>query len=490
MQLKAYFAQLFAFSRLDMAAMICALLLSLACLVRGAVDDGVIAIFLLALLLPLGLALSASRPVHPRLKAIGTAVLAFLLLVLCLQRLLHGDTAFWQQVHDITGHAPYATVLHDHAAWLQGLGRLLLFVIVFIIALCVGASESSVRLFLQTLLYSGTLFVALTFFYANNNDVPANTRYFYHHGFVNPNNAAAYLGLMWLLSLAQALRFFKLPLHPNRRMFIDLLDQLTIGTILKGGFLLFATLLTLAALLSTGSRGGILASLFCGACMCLMVLSKINLRSTIRKIIIALALIAMGSVMVWSFINFGEAITSKLSTDGFSSNTRLDIYAAVLPMIADHPLLGAGLGSFPAMFQLYRPETISADGIIDKAHNSYLEFASEMGLPAFFVLMLALAWAGFTLYCGIRSRKERYVVPLFGFSAWLLATLYSLVDFPLQIPGLCALFLAIVTVCVSQTDPRFSEAAQNTSTFVRRRRVRVRSNGKPAHGRYRTRAAD
>ena len=129
------------------------------------------------------------------------------------------------------------------------------------------------------------------------------------------------------------------------------------------------------------------------------------------------------------------------------------------------------------MFQQYRPGNISADGIIDKAHNSYLEFSSEMGLPMLLILMTALSWLGALLYNGVKGRKERYVTPALGLSIWLLAALYSLIDFPLQIPGLAALFIAITTVCASQADPRFSEPIQpstNRNAPVKRIRIRKR----------------
>jgi len=180
--------------------------------------------------------------------------------------------------------------------------------------------------------------------------------------------------------------------------------------------------------------------------------------------------------LTWSFINFGQVITHKLETNGVSSNSRLDIMAAVVPMIADYPLLGTGFGSFPTAFQHYRPTDISADEMIDKAHNSYLEFAAEMGVPALLVLLAALGWVGYQLYRGMRDRRERYVIPTLGLAVWLLGGVYSLVDFPLQIPAIAALFIALMVVCVSQSDPRFSEPAPPTvrGTTSSSGRVRIR----------------
>ena len=54
-----------AFSTLDVAAIACAFMLSLACLVKGAVYDSVVAVLLLVSLPILWLALAGSRSVHP-----------------------------------------------------------------------------------------------------------------------------------------------------------------------------------------------------------------------------------------------------------------------------------------------------------------------------------------------------------------------------------------------------------------------------------------
>jgi O-antigen ligase len=137
-----------------------------------------------------------------------------------------------------------------------------------------------------------------------------------------------------------------------------------------------------------------------------------------------------------------------------------------------------GLGGFPSVFQQYRPATIYPEGMIDKAHNTYLEFAAEMGLPLFLVCIVGFLCVGYLLCRGVLQRQERYLIPLFGISVLLLAGLHSLVDFPLQIPAIGALFVAILTVCTSQTDPRFSELTQ-ISGNAPIKRIRVRKRKKP-----------
>ena len=224
----------------------------------------------------------------------------------------------------------------------------------------------------------------------------------------------------------------------------------------------------------TGSRGGIFISLLCCFIFFILTVLRGNLHSQTRKFIIICSAIFMGSILTWIFLNFGQMFVSILEREGFSHHTRLEIYSAVIPMIRDHAWLGVGLDNFAGVFQQYRPKDVSADGIIDKAHNSYLEFAAELGLPGLLILLCSVVAIGMILVNGVVGRKERYVTPALGLSIWLLAALHSLIDFPLQIPGIAAIVIAVVTICASQADPRFSEPATSSSKTAPVRRIRIR----------------
>lgn len=466
------------FTALDGAAIGSGTLLSIACLARGAVYDSMVALLLIGFLPLLWFALRQPRDLSAPLKTMGMVFLAAFVVVLMLQQFLpaSGETrAIWEQVQRITGQEVRSSALTDPAAWFHGAGRFLLFILVFVVALFVGSSESSARKFLLALLISGVVCVTITFFLGYQEKMLRGSTAPYSHGFVNANNAAAYLGILLLVTLAHAARFFKLPSESMSKLLLNFMDGLNMNSVVKGGFLLFAVLLTLIGLFVTASRGGILVSLLSAAFFCLIVLLKMKLPRAWRNVIILLTLGFIAVLLVWSFTNYGQNITRKLETDGTSSNSRFAIFAAVLPMIGDHPLLGAGLGSFPSAFQRYRPETVSADGIIDKAHNSYLEFAAEMGVPLFLLLMLFLGRMGVLLWQTIRTREQHYVLPTLGLCTLLLVAMHSLIDFPLQIPGIAATCIAVLTVCVAQADPRFA----HSQASVKRRRIRRRRSSPP-----------
>jgi len=96
----------------------------------------------------------------------------------------------------------------------------------------------------------------------------------------------------------------------------------------------------------------------------------------------------------------------------------------VSAMIADRPWQGFGLGSFGAVYPEYA--LFDSGAVVEHAHNDWLEWAAEGGLP------FAGAWAvlaAFVFSPAIRSVWGLGVVAVF---------LHALVDFPLARFGISA----------------------------------------------------
>jgi O-antigen ligase len=80
-----------------------------------------------------------------------------------------------------------------------------------------------------------------------------------------------------------------------------------------------------------------------------------------------------------------QSYGAKASTDA-----RWKLVKAGWSMVEQNPLIGVGLGNFKPLSGVYE-ETIVEDQI---GHNTYLEIAAELGIPALlvFVLLLWCAW--------------------------------------------------------------------------------------------------
>ncbi len=116
-----------------------------------------------------------------------------------------------------------------------------------------------------------------------------------------------------------------------------------------------------------------------------------------------------------------ERIRSIIDTGETSNQGRIAIWKETLRSMAEHPLLGVGIGNFPVVLSL-DPKTIKAGA---SAHNLYLNFFAEIGVFGFAVFMLLIyeIWrAGWRLF---RERGDA-VTSFFGLNFLLYFVLISL----------------------------------------------------------------
>jgi putative inorganic carbon (HCO3(-)) transporter len=89
-------------------------------------------------------------------------------------------------------------------------------------------------------------------------------------------------------------------------------------------------------------------------------------------------------------------------SDRNASQYRLMAWKAGARMIADHPLLGVGLGRFKPLMPQYADPGTPIDTM---AHNTYIEVAAELGLPTL-VVFLAIPFFSYRSLEKARQRAE------------------------------------------------------------------------------------
>ena len=147
----------------------------------------------------------------------------------------------------------------------------------------------------------------------------------------------------------------------------------------------------------------------------------------------------------------GGKVNARFAAQGAADEGRVAIWQATLRMIADHPWFGTGQGTFVWSFPAYRSEDVSMVGVWDRAHNTLLELAADMGVPL--AALVSVGWIVIfaILIHGIRVRRRDLLVPVSALSVATLAVLHSLVDFSLQIPGYAIPALALVGAGLAQS---------------------------------------
>jgi len=261
------------------------------------------------------------------------------------------------------------------------------------------------------------------------------------HGFVtgtyiSRNELAFFLELAALMALGAAMG--EQARSPRPSGWQGLLSEAFWRPILPG----FMGVILAVTLLLTGSRGGILS---CGVgllCMALLFASKRTMRPACWKI--------LGAALVIAVYGLGVGLEKTAERFGHDGDLihRLDIAASVLPMIADFPLAGVGMGAFNTAYGPYALPQYGGDLDVVHAHNDWVEIAAEAGLPG-----LALCVSGFVLFMTrcVGAWKKRNDPLVLGICAGLMSgltalALHSFFDFGMRVPAnalavgiLCAL---------------------------------------------------
>ncbi|MEX2454102.1 MAG: O-antigen ligase family protein [Rhodospirillaceae bacterium] len=215
----------------------------------------------------------------------------------------------------------------------------------------------------------------------------------------------------------------------------------------RSWLLLYAALALFAALLLTHSRAGIGAAIL--ACIVFFACAARGTASGRTTVLGALLVVPVAGFLMWAA---GAGMTERLAKLPDASVERLTIYRLTAGLIAERPLLGTGLGTFADVFPAVRTPDIRPR--IDFAHNSYLENALEMGIPAALAFYLSLGLvAGIFVRAQIR-RTAAQPWPAVGIAATVLVASHALFDYAVQFPAVALTLAAILGTATARCATR------------------------------------
>ena len=245
--------------------------------------------------------------------------------------------------------------------------------------------------------------------------------------FGNPDHLAGYMEMAILLLLG-----------------LFLLDYKS-GKLL---LMIYLSCLLLTALLLTLSRGGWIGSAVGLSFMAVALLTSPYFQR--KKLVGALigGFFAV-SVIVFASTPVVERIRTALQKEEEASlSSRLIVWGGAVKMIGEYPLLGSGPGTFAFAYTKYQPPGLKSH--FTMAHNDYLHFTSEVGLP----LIAIVVWMIIALYRkGFRKLKNpsRLVrgITLGAMSGITAILFHSVADFNLHIPANALLFAVLAALVVA-----------------------------------------
>ncbi len=169
-------------------------------------------------------------------------------------------------------------------------------------------------------------------------------------------------------------------------------------------------------------------------------------RETRSTVILLSSLMVIDLFIVGAWFGV-EKVVARIEQSSVTHDAdRVEVSQNTFKLWQDYPLVGAGGGSFHAVYPRYRPGSIGS--YYDHAHQDYLEIAADTGLVGLGLLALMLLTSlGVALAALYRRRDPLLRGMAFASVMGIIALLiHSTVDFNLQIPANAATFMLILAL--------------------------------------------
>ena len=169
-------------------------------------------------------------------------------------------------------------------------------------------------------------------------------------------------------------------------------------------------------------------------------------RNTRAGVVFFASILIIDLMVVANFFGV-EEVVQRLEETSLQAESRDEVARNTLRIVGDFPLSGSGAGSFYSTYPRYNSEDVMP-GFYEHAHNDYLQFASEFGIPALVLLCLTVAISLRASVTAMVSRRDRLFIGM-GFSATMAIIsllIHTMVDFNLQIPANAGTFVVILAI--------------------------------------------
>lgn len=207
----------------------------------------------------------------------------------------------------------------------------------------------------------------------------------------------------------------------------------------------------LLLLLLSGSRSGLLLAAVAIASVPLIYhWDRRNPASLRKRRLLMLGIAALALMLIIAFAIYfarAEALNRLIATDE-SEELRFSAWGPIFEMARHYFPVGSGVGSFVDVFYAGEPRELLKPSYLNHAHNDWLEWLLETGLPGVLLAFAAVAgWAvrSVRLVRMPRGNGTGVGLALAGAVIILLLGLASIVDYPVRVPAVaCLLALAAV----------------------------------------------
>lgn len=343
----------------------------------------------------------------------------------------------------------------DSKATLSALLKLINYISVFVIGLNLLCSPKRIKACLLFIVISGTYngfygaFEMLSgqdtsLIFGTENGHRASGTFTYHNHFANFLMLCLSAGLGYFIASLTNITYNS-KLDYVKSWLFAILDT---KTIVRLGL----TIMVIALVMSHSRMGNtaFFVSLMVVSFLYILIGQKVP--KGFKLLIVSMLIIDVFVVSAW----FGlDKVKERLEGTSIENETRDEVILDGLEVVKDYPLTGSGAGSFRAVFSSYQSENVRLT--YNRAHNDYLQFAIEYGVPSLLLLGVLIAHIIKRCIYVLHKVPDKYIVG--GAAACLMAIVGMLihmsVDFPLLSHANSVYFLLLISIgyCSSRYLP-------------------------------------
>ncbi|MEH6587324.1 MAG: O-antigen ligase family protein [Halioglobus sp.] len=357
----------------------------------------------------------------------------------------------------VAGLSPQAFAWHIKEGWLPlsldgaatryYLLRGCTFTAGFFLTLALVNSHHRLRLMLQILVFSGTFQAVYgAFMVLSGMEIGFFVEKYAGQGvatgtFINRNHLAGYL----VMCLSAGIGLLLSQLVPQQASSWKERIQQWLELLLspKIRLRIYLALMVIALVLTRSRMGNVAFFTSLGLAGALLVYTSKGFSPRIVAFLGSLVLVDVLILGRW----FGlDKVVERLAQTNPDTEGRVWSNTYTIDYIEKFPITGSGGGSYYGIFPNFHPADLV--GYYNHAHNDYLEFAAELGIPATGVL---IAVALLALLASSRVLKRRHTALYRGTAfcvcmAVFWAAMHSLADFNLQVPANALTFTSLLAL--------------------------------------------
>jgi len=261
--------------------------------------------------------------------------------------------------------------------------------------------------------------------------------------FVNPNHLAGYLEMCLALGVGLMLADMSTTPASDWRESARRLLNTILGD--KARVRIALIIMVIGLVLSKSRMGNVafFTSLLVAGGYYVLVVRRVSVG--IIAFFVSVLLIDM--LIIGNFFGIDRVAEEIQQTTSVTEVSRIDVGSDALEIVRDYPLTGTGAGSFASTYPMYDSGKVGF-WYYKHAHNDYLQFAGEFGLPG---LAMMAGIVILSLWHAARAQLRRHNRMMRGLGCGVLMAIvalliHSAVDFNLQIPANAATFVVILAM--------------------------------------------